>query len=110
VVSRVGKWDTNPPGIVTFSLSIANAGQYAMTVYYVLTNNTSRQVQITVTNSSSSTQTVTFLDSERTGSPPGCVDPQPVILVNLGQGTNTIRFANPADRAPTLDRIVISKP
>jgi hypothetical protein len=53
---------------------------------------------------------VTFLNSERSASPAGCVDPQPVITVTLKQGANTIRFANAGARAPTLDKIVVSKP
>jgi hypothetical protein len=111
VVSKIGKWDSNPAGVATFTVTVPSAGQYTMTVYYVLTRDVSRDAQITVTaGSSSTTRTVNFLNTERPGSPATCVDPQPPMSVDLTRGTNTIRFANPNGKAPTLDKIVISRP
>jgi hypothetical protein len=112
VVSRIGLWTAGTTaGVVTFTVSVPSNGTYTMIVTYVLTQDTSRTALITTTNGGgTSSQTVTFLNTERPESPPGCVDPQPAISLSLRQGTNTISFANSANKAPTLDKIVISKP
>lgn len=111
VVAQVGKWTSGAAGVVTFATTVATAGRYVVTVHYVITGDFSRQAVVSVINGSgTANQTVTFLNSERSGSPPTCVDPQPGITVNLAAGNNQIRISNSSNRAPTLDKIVISKP
>ncbi len=107
VVSQVGQWNIfrQQPGTVTFAVAAPSAGTYAMTVYYAQSGENKRTAVITV--NSGGDQNVTFTRTFGMGS---CVvEAHSAINVTLNAGTNTIRFGNSDNRAPSLDRIVISQ-
>lgn len=100
-IVRTGKW-TNPDlgtGTLTFTVTVATAGTYTMTIHYLITTSAARTAEITV--NSTAVAAGSF-------APSTCVTTK-ALAVTLRQGANAIMFANPADRGPTIDRLVISK-
>ena len=79
---------------------------YALTIHYVNTSDT-RLAEIIVNGGAALSPWPTF---PNTSDPPTCIDARAPITVTLQQGANTIRFGNPGNRAPTIDKIVISRP
>jgi hypothetical protein len=111
VVSRIGNWsDPAGPGTLTLTVNVPTAGTYQMVITYVQTSDTTRVAQISVNGGTSINESFTRTDLASSPGGSDCVDPHPAIAVTLKQGTNTIRFANPTGRAPTIDKIVLSRP
>jgi hypothetical protein len=106
VVSRIGNWGQPSPGTITFTATVPDAGAYEMTVHYVNTSET-RTAEVVVNGAAALSPWPSFPNTE---SPPTCIDAREPITVTLKQGSNTIRFGNPGNRAPTIDKIVISRP
>ncbi len=109
-VIRTGKWGWPyfKTGALTLSnITVATAGTYTMTVHYIVANDTSRNSVITVNGTTLPTQT--FVNSEAAGTPDGCVDPKDVTITLHEGGGNTIAFANPSGKGPTVDYIVLSR-
>jgi hypothetical protein len=101
-IVRTGRW-TNPDmgtGTLTFTVTVATAGTYTMTIYYLITTDGARTAEVTV--NSAAVAAGSFPSSS-------CVTTK-ALAVTVRQGANAIRFANPNDRGPSIDRIVISKP
>jgi alpha-galactosidase len=77
-------------------------GVYALTVYYVISNNEpTRSVVITASGFGSVSVTVAGNAT--------CCSSQ-LVRVALNKGTNSITFSNQMGRAPAIDRIVVGPP
>jgi hypothetical protein len=106
-VVLVGAWDppTRPvnsaPGTLTFSnITVPAAGTYNIAVTYAITIGGSRTATVTLNGTNLSTPSF----------PPACTGSR-TISANFTQTTgNTIVFSNPTSTAPSIMRIVISKP
>lgn len=108
IVRNLGDWGDSGhgrghDGSLRFdNVSAPSTGTYVLTFWYVhLDGESPRTVVITVTGSAPITVTVSA------GS--RCCASKSV-RVSLRKGANSITFANPRDHAPSIDKIVISKP
>jgi hypothetical protein len=103
IVQNVGEWNMlfSGPGSVRFNgVTFPAAGNYVVTITYVHPDKEpSHSAQVTI--SGVPPVTVNFTGSSR------CCDVTKVSLA-VPAGTRTITIANPADRAPAIDKITIS--
>jgi hypothetical protein len=110
VISRIGNWgDAAGPGTLTLTVSVPSAGTYHMVITYVQTSDTTRIAQISVNGAAPINASFTRTDLSSSPGGTDCVDPYPAIGLTLKQGSNTIKFANPTNHAPTIDKIVLSR-
>jgi hypothetical protein len=89
-------------GTLTFNgVTAASAGMYQVTVSYLDGSTTGRQATVSVNGGAP--QTLTF-------TPTGDFNTVGTLAASLPlvAGNNTVQFANPADFAPDLDRIVVA--
>ena len=98
-VVRVGKWEsTQPPYTLTFTTSVPTAGNYQLRIYYVMSSGDPRTLELTVNGAS--------VPAGQFSSCAGSRD----LTIPLNAGSNQIKFNNQNQRAPSIDRIVISRP
>ncbi|MET7396331.1 hypothetical protein ABZS66_22905 [Dactylosporangium sp. NPDC005572] len=87
-------------GTLTFpDVTVPNDGTYTLTLYLV--TNDSRTAVVSVAGGSPIKITVA-------GGAKCCS--RSVVTINLKKGRNSVTFGNPDDRAPSVDRIMISAP
>ncbi|HLT10555.1 MAG TPA: hypothetical protein VK028_07085 [Micromonosporaceae bacterium] len=104
IVRYLGKWEgRGGPGMLTFTdIVIPSAGEYRITIYYVQDEDDEvRRGTITVTGAEPITPT--FRGDVRR-----CCRSVAVTL-NLTAGSKKLTFTHVDERAPSVDRIVISK-
>jgi hypothetical protein len=104
IVRNLGDWNTaQGPGWLRFNgVTVPADGTYTVTLYNVHIDNSSPRTAV-VTVSTGVSVTVSLR-----GSSACCA--ASAIKVGLRKGVNTITVGNPADHAPSIDRIVISLP
>lgn len=104
---RIGDWCSGPDGVLEFEdIAIPADGTYRITVYYVHPNNdTTRHARISVTPGSAATNQ-TF-----EGSSSCCASKS--FTMELTAGTKSLEIEGQEhrsrDRAPSVDKIVISR-
>lgn len=99
VVTRVGHG--SPAGDVTFrAVTLRAAGTYAMTVYYLIADQATRQLTLSVNGRGATVLSFT---------PPGAPTRIGTLrtVISLAAGTNTLRFSNATGYGPDLDRVTV---
>jgi hypothetical protein len=103
IVRNVGDWGSRSgPGSVRFNgVTVPSTGRYEIAVHYVHPDNEStRRAVITV--SGAAAVDVTFSGTS------SCCRVK-VITVTMSAGTHTVTIANSSGRAPSIDKIVVSR-
>lgn len=104
VVRLVGDWTSTWPdndGTVTFTGLNLAAGGYTLTVHYVMTSDVSRDAQIRFIGSTTTTIRENF--------PAASCMTSKALQVTVPAGTTAIEFGNSTGRAPSIDKIVLSR-
>ena len=103
VVGGLGdRGDTENDGWLRFTASVPSTGQYTVAVYYTFSTGPDRDAYVSVNGGQPSTHN--FLPS------PTCPCASKTITVTVAAGANTIEFGNPVEPAPSIDKIVITRP
>ncbi len=92
---QTGRWSSSHRGKVVFSVSVAAAGAYKVTIYTAPSSG--KRAEILVNNASQTSPDFPNVCATR------------VIQVNLKSGSNEIVFQNQNDHGPTIDRIEITR-
>jgi hypothetical protein len=101
IVRNVGEW-TGRPGTVKFTVTLPATGAYVITIWYVhLDGEQTRSAQISV--SGADTVTRTFTGSST------CCASLALNPITLSEGSHTVTIANPTGRAPSIDKISITR-
>ncbi|MGE5827439.1 MAG: hypothetical protein ACM30G_03635 [Micromonosporaceae bacterium] len=104
IVARLGTWGSGAAGTLAIVTGVVpSAGTYAMTIAYQHSDGEPIRTAIITVNSVALAPT-TFTASSGT-----CCYTLTIELT-LRVGTNTIVFSNPTGRAPSLDKLVITRP
>ncbi len=104
IIQNIGDWGRPPgPGTLTFNqVAVPSTGAYTITIYYVHPNNEpDRQAIVSV--SGSDPVTLDFA-----GNSSCCLTKE--VTVTMTAGEHTIMISNPTAHAPSVDKIVISRP
>ena len=104
IIQNIGDWGRPPgPGTLTFNqVAVPSTGTYTITIYYVHPNNEpDRQAIVSV----SGTQPVTV---DFAGNSTCCLTKE--VTITMTAGEHTIMISNPTAHAPSVDKIVISRP
>jgi hypothetical protein len=103
LVRNIGNWGGTPGTLRINNVNIPTTGAYTITIYFVHPDGeTNRSATMTV--SGNAAVTVNF-----TGNATCCLT-KVVSNVTIAAGSHTITFANPIGHAPSIDRIVVSRP
>ena len=104
IIQNIGAWGRPPgPGTLTFNhVAVPSTGTYTITIFYVHPNNEpDRQAIVSV--SGIEPITVDFV-----GNSACCLTK--AVNVTMTVGEHTIMISNPTAHAPSIDKIVISRP
>jgi len=102
VVRLIGDWPNQTrDGTLTFTNLKLAAGTYTMTVHYVMSSDPSRDAQIRFIGSTTTTIRENF--------PAAACMTSKILQVSVPAGTTAIEFSNSTDRAPSIDKIVLSR-
>ncbi len=102
IVRNLGNWGGTPGTLTVNEIVFPTTGTYTLTIYFVHPNGeVNRSALVTVSGVPS--VTVNF-----TAPSPDCCYTQ-AVTINVPAGTHSIKFENPTDHAPSVDKIVITR-
>jgi hypothetical protein len=102
VVRLIGDWPNETrDGTLTFTNLQLAPGSYTMTVHYVMSSDPSRDAQIRFIGPNPTTIRPNF--------PAAACMTSKTLQVSVPAGTTAIEFSNSTDRAPSIDKIVLSR-
>jgi alpha-galactosidase len=103
-VRNIGLWSGTPGTLQFNNVSVPGAGAYQLTVHYMFVNGQTDPRLATIRINDNTMITATF------PGPGPCCEPREPFLVTLRQGVNIIHIGNDTGPAPSIDKIVISRP
>jgi hypothetical protein len=103
IVRNLGNWGGTPGTVTLNNIVFPNQANYTITIYFVHPNGeTNRSALVTVAGLDGVTVNFTAPDSQ-------CCYTT-AVTINIPGGTRSITFDNPTDHAPSIDKIVITRP
>jgi hypothetical protein len=103
LVRNIGNWGGTPGTLRINNVTIPTTAAYTITIYYVHPDGEANR-SATVTVSGNSALTMNFTGNAT------CCQTKVLSNITISAGTHTITFANPTSHAPSIDRVVISRP
>lgn len=103
LVRNIGNWGGTPGTLRINNVNIPTNGSYTITIFSVHPDG-ERNRSATVTVSGNAALNVAFTGDEN------CCQAKVLSNITIAAGTHTITIANPTGHAPSIDRVVISRP
>jgi Carbohydrate binding module (family 35) len=103
LVRNIGNWGGTAGTLRINNVNILSTGAYTITIYYVHPDGEVNR-SATVTVSGNPALNVSFTGNAT------CCQTKVLSNITISAGTHTITFANPTSHAPSIDRVVISRP
>ena len=102
IVRNLGNWGGTPGTVTLNEIVFPTSATYLLTIYFVHPNGeVNRSALVTVSDVPSVTVNFTAPSAD-------CCFTQ-TVTINVPAGAHSIKFDNPTDHAPSLDKIVISR-